>query len=74
MDNVKTDSYYIEKIRKDLEFIVDHMQNVDIGYNECVHAYRIRWCRGRTETNGRIPKGTGRGRKEEWETNVAENV
>ena len=30
MDNVKTDSYYIEKIRKDLEFIVDHMQNVDI--------------------------------------------
>ena len=30
MDNVKTDSYYIEKIRKDLEFIVDHMRNVDI--------------------------------------------
>lgn len=30
MDNVKTDSYYVEKIRKDLEFIVDHMQNVDI--------------------------------------------
>ena len=30
MDNAKTDSYYIEKIRKDLEFIVDHMQNVDI--------------------------------------------
>ena len=30
MDNVKTDSYYIEKIRKDLGFIVDHMQNVDI--------------------------------------------
>ena len=30
MDNVKTDSYYVEKIRKDLEFIVDHMRNVDI--------------------------------------------
>ena len=30
MDNVKTDSYYIEKIRKDLEFIVEHMRNVDI--------------------------------------------
>ena len=30
MDNVKTDSYYIEKIRKDLEFIVKHMRNVDI--------------------------------------------
>lgn len=30
MDNVKTDSYYVEKIRRDLEFIVDHMQNVDI--------------------------------------------
>lgn len=27
MDNVKTDSYYIEKIRKDLEFIVDHNLN-----------------------------------------------
>ena len=30
MDNAKTDSYYIEKIRKDLEFIVDHMRNIDI--------------------------------------------
>ena len=30
MDNVKTDSYYIQKIRKDLKFIVDHMTNVDI--------------------------------------------
>ena len=30
MDNVKTDNYYIEKIRKDLEFIVDHMRNVDL--------------------------------------------
>ena len=27
------DSYYIEKIRKDLEFIVNHMRNVDIEEN-----------------------------------------
>ena len=26
MDNVKTDNYYIQKIRKDLEFIVEHMK------------------------------------------------
>ena len=30
MDNVKTDSYYIQKIRKDLQFIVEHMRNVGI--------------------------------------------
>ena len=30
MDNVKNDSYYIQKIRKDLAFIVDHMRNVSI--------------------------------------------
>ena len=30
MDNVKNDSYYVEKVRKDLKFIVDHMRNVDI--------------------------------------------
>ena len=30
MDNVKNDFYYIHKIRKDLEFIVLHMKNVDI--------------------------------------------
>lgn len=30
MDNVKNDNYYIQKIRKDLEFIVVHMQNVDV--------------------------------------------
>ena len=30
MDNVKDDSYYIQKIRKDLAFIVDHMRNVSI--------------------------------------------
>ncbi|MGN0407696.1 MAG: DUF86 domain-containing protein [Bacteroides sp.] len=30
MDNVKNDSYYIQKIRKDLEFMVVHMRNVDI--------------------------------------------
>ncbi len=30
MDNVKNDTYYIQKIRKDLEFMVIHMRNVDI--------------------------------------------
>ena len=30
MDNVKNDNYYIQKIRKDLEFIVEHMHDVDI--------------------------------------------
>ena len=30
MDNVKNDNYYIQKIRKDLEFIVLHMQNIDM--------------------------------------------
>lgn len=33
MDNVKTDSYYIQKIRKDLEFIIEHMRNVDIVHD-----------------------------------------
>ena len=30
MDNVKTDNYYIQKIKQDLEFISRHMKNVDI--------------------------------------------
>ena len=30
MDNIKNDNYYIQKIRKDLEFIVEHMHDVDI--------------------------------------------
>ena len=30
MDNVKNDHYYIQKILKDLEFIVTHMHNIDI--------------------------------------------
>lgn len=30
MDNVKTDSYYSQKIKKDLAFIVDHMRNITI--------------------------------------------
>ena len=37
MDNVKNDSYYIQKIRKDLQFIVTQMQNVsmkDLKNNE----------------------------------------
>ena len=29
MDNIKNDAYYIQKIRKDLEFMVAHMRNVD---------------------------------------------
>ncbi len=30
MDNVKNDRYYIQKIENDLEFIVQHMKDVDI--------------------------------------------
>ncbi len=30
MDNVKTDKFYIQKIKQDLEFISRHMKNVDI--------------------------------------------
>ena len=30
MDNIKTDSYYIQKIQRDLKFIVEQMRNVDI--------------------------------------------
>ena len=30
MDNVKNDHYYIQKIKKDLEFIVVHMRDVDL--------------------------------------------
>lgn len=30
MDNVKADRYYIQKLRKDLDFIARHMQNVDL--------------------------------------------
>ena len=30
MDNTKDEKYYIQRIKKDLEFIVVHMQNVDI--------------------------------------------
>lgn len=30
MDNVKNDNYYIQKIKQDLEFIVHHMENVNI--------------------------------------------
>ena len=37
MDNVKDNAYCIQKIRKDLEFIVTHMRGVDLralGANE----------------------------------------
>ncbi|MDD7293733.1 MAG: DUF86 domain-containing protein [Clostridiaceae bacterium] len=30
MDNIKTDSYYVQKIIKDLTFVMSQMQNVDI--------------------------------------------
>lgn len=30
MDNIKNNAYYIQKIRKDLEFIVAHMRGVDL--------------------------------------------
>ena len=30
MDNVKNDRYYIQKIQNDLQFIVQHMKDVDI--------------------------------------------
>ena len=30
MDNIKNNIYYIQKIRKDLEFIVEHMQDVSM--------------------------------------------
>lgn len=30
MDNIKNDAYYIQKIKKDLEFVVVHMKNTDI--------------------------------------------
>ncbi|SEJ03963.1 Uncharacterized conserved protein, contains HEPN domain [Lachnospiraceae bacterium A10] len=37
MDNVKSDKYFIEKIKKDLSFIISHMENVskdEFGENE----------------------------------------
>ena len=30
MDNIKNDIYYLEKIKTDLAFIIDHMKDVDI--------------------------------------------
>lgn len=30
MDNVKNDEYYIQKIRTDLSFIVEHTRNIDL--------------------------------------------
>ena len=35
MDNTKNDHYYLEKIKKDIAFIVIHMKDVDLeGLNE----------------------------------------
>ena len=56
------------------------MSNIEFGtfgyfcHDECVYIYRVWWCWGRVETDGRVSEGTGRDRKEEWETDVAENV
>ena len=30
MDNIKNDNYHIQKIRKDLEFMVVHMRDIDL--------------------------------------------
>ena len=30
MDNLKNNNYYIQRIKRDLEFIVVHMQDVDL--------------------------------------------
>lgn len=30
MDNIKNDNYYIQKIARDLEFIIFHMKDVDM--------------------------------------------
>ncbi|WP_442856337.1 HepT-like ribonuclease domain-containing protein [Butyrivibrio sp. WCE2006] len=30
MDNIKNDHYYLEKIKKDIAFIVTHMKDVDL--------------------------------------------
>ena len=30
MDNIKNDAYYIQKIKKDFEFVVVHMKNTDL--------------------------------------------
>ena len=30
MDNIKNDHYYLEKIKKDIAFIVIHMKDVDL--------------------------------------------
>jgi len=29
MDNIKNDEYYVDKIKLDLEFVVEHMKNVN---------------------------------------------
>lgn len=38
MDNIKNDAYYYQKLKKDLEFVVIHMRNVD---EEELHANEI---------------------------------
>ena len=38
MDNIKNDTYYIQKVKKDLEFIALHMRNIDV---EELHANEV---------------------------------
>lgn len=42
MDNVKNDRYYIQKIRNDLQFIVQHMKDVDIEELNAMYGLRNR--------------------------------
>jgi uncharacterized protein with HEPN domain len=40
MDNTKNDNYYLEKIKSDIVFIVEHMKDVDLQeLNRIVHDY-----------------------------------
>lgn len=31
MDNAKNDNYFIDKIKRDISFVVDHMKDVDLN-------------------------------------------
>jgi len=31
MDNTKNDNYFIDKIKRDISFVVDHMKDVDLN-------------------------------------------
>ena len=48
MDNVKNDRYYIQKIRNDLQFIVQHMKDVWIMLTHVACRNDIFWCKFNT--------------------------